>query len=209
MDVIAICDHNSARNLEATRHAGEREGVAVIGGIEITSEEEVHVIGLFDDEQSLCDLERLVDQHLRGENNPELFGDQSLCDEHDAVCGSDPRLLIGATTLTVEEVVEAIHKFGGLAIASHVDRESFSIFSQLGLVPEELQIDAMEVSPLHTVAEARTRFPELAHYPLIRSSDAHRLEEIGTASTTFMAMSPCVRELRKALLGEDGRKMMG
>ncbi len=209
LDVIGICDHNSTANVAAVRRAGEREGVAVIGGVEITSEEEVHVLGLFDDEDSLCTIQRLLDENLHGENNPELFGDQFVCDENDVVTGRENRLLIGATSLSVDEVVESIHGLGGVAIASHVDRESFSMISQLGFVPEQLQVDALEVSSLHSMMEARDLFPQIRDYLLVRSSDAHFLKEIGAASTTFTGASPCVEELRKALHGEDGREVMG
>ncbi len=208
LDVIGICDHNSTGNVAAVRRAGARQGVAVIGGIEVTSEEEVHMLGLFGDQESLCAMQRLVDENLHGENNPELFGPQQLCDECDSIVGLDSRLLIGATSLSVEEVVENIHRFGGLAIASHVDRESFSILSQLGFVPEQLPVDALEVSPLRSPAEALHRFPQIKGYPLLRFSDAHRLEELGSISTIFAAASPCVDELRKAILGEGGRKVL-
>lgn len=208
LDVIGICDHNSTRNVAAVRHAAEDEGLAVLGGMEITSEEEVHVLGLFDDEESLRAMQRLADENLAGENNPELFGDQFVCDENDVVVGRETRLLIGATSLSLEQVVESIRGLGGLAVPSHVDRESFSILSQLGFVPSGLAIDALEVSPRCSPAEARRRFPQVRGYPLVCSSDAHRPEEIGAVSFAFVAASPCVVELRKALRGEDGREVM-
>ena len=154
-------------------------------------------------------MQRLIDENLRGKNNPEFFGQQYLCDEHDVIAGWEPKLLIGATGLSVEEVVENIHRLGGLAIPSHVDRDSFSLLSQLGFVPEGLQIDALEVSPRHSVTEARNRFPQISNYPLVRFSDAHRLGDIGMALTTFTGASPCVMEFRKALMGEDGREVIG
>ncbi len=205
LDVIGICDHNSTKNITAVRQAGQSEGLAVIGGIEVCSEEEVHILGLFDEEESLQEMQRLMDHNLQGENNPELFGQQWLCDEHDAIVGQETKLLIGATGLSVEEIVENVHRLGGLAIASHVDRESFSLFSQLGFVPEGLQIDALEVS---SPSGARDCSGQIRDYPLVYSSDAHRLDQIGTAFITFAGDSPCVAELHKALLGEDGREVM-
>lgn len=208
LDVIGICDHNSTMNVGAVRQACEPEGVAVIGGIEICSEEEVHVLGLFDEEESVGEMQRLMDENLKDENSPDLFGEQFLCGQHDAVIGREVRLLIGATRLSVEDVVDWIHRLGGLAVASHVDRDRFSMISQLGFVPEELPVDALEVSAQRSVTEARDQLPEIRGYPLLRFSDAHRLSELGMVSTTFTGTSPCVEELRKALLGEDGRKVM-
>ena len=46
--MIAVCDHNSARNVAAVQEAaGER--LAVLAGMEITTAEECHVVGLFPD----------------------------------------------------------------------------------------------------------------------------------------------------------------
>lgn len=208
LNVIGICDHNSTKNVGAARQAGRQEGLAVIGGVEVTSREEVHILGLFDEQESLEEMQRLIDANMRGENNPELFGEQYLCDENGFVVGREMNLLIGATELSVEEVVEGIHEFGGLAIAAHVDRERFSLIGQLGFVPEGLEIDALEVSRLHSVSEAADEFPKNSAYPLIRSSDAHRLEQIGLAPTTFRAAAPTAVELGKALAAEDGREVM-
>ncbi len=80
LDVIGICDHNSTGNVAAVRRSGLREGLAVVGGMEVTSQEEVHVLGLFDHEKGLAAMQRLTDDHLSGENNVELFGDQLFCD---------------------------------------------------------------------------------------------------------------------------------
>ncbi|MCH8121391.1 MAG: hypothetical protein IIC00_16905 [Planctomycetes bacterium] len=46
------------------------------------------------------------------------------------------------------------------------------------------------------------------NYPLVCSSDAHRLEQTAVACTTFTGSSPSVAELGKALVGEDGREVM-
>ena len=47
LDVIALTDHNTARNTPEAMAAGEAYGVQVIPGMEITSREEVHILGYF------------------------------------------------------------------------------------------------------------------------------------------------------------------
>ena len=56
LDVIGICDHNSTRNTAAVRRACDREGIALIAGVEVCSQEEVHMLGLFDQEESLHEM---------------------------------------------------------------------------------------------------------------------------------------------------------
>ncbi len=81
LDVIAVCDHNSAENVAAVVKAGQREALPVIPGIEITSSEEVHILGLFKTEQDLMDVQQVVYENLPGENSEEAFGPQIIIDE--------------------------------------------------------------------------------------------------------------------------------
>jgi predicted metal-dependent phosphoesterase TrpH len=201
LDVIAICDHNSAENVEAVTRAADSAGLAVIGGMEITSREEVHVLGLFDDRDCLREAQNLVYDSLPGENDPDTFGEQYVMDEHDEVIRHNRRLLIGAATLTLDEVVQTIHGLGGIAIASHVDRPSFSVLSQLGFIPEGLGLDGVEVCS----ASAPAIPPGMA---AIRSSDAHRPEEIGARSTRFLLERPTTEEIGLALHRRKGRKAL-
>jgi len=198
--MIAICDHNSVENVQAVIRAGERESVRVIPGIEITSREEVHILGLFKSERELTSIAAVVSDHLVGRNDAEAFGPQTIVDEWDRPVGSNPNLLIGATSLAVDSTVEAIHNCGGLAIAAHVDRQRFSLIGQLGFIPEGLHLDAVEVS-------GRTGAGHCQGLPVVASSDAHRLEDIGRNHTTFCANTASFEEIGKALRSEAGRRI--
>jgi hypothetical protein len=201
LDVIAICDHNSAENVHAVCRAAERAGLAVIGGMEITSREEAHVLGLFGDEHRLRAAQDIVYDHLPGENDPDAFGEQLVMDEQDGVVGRSPRLLIGATDLTLGDVVRTVHELGGIAIASHIDRPSFSVVSQLGFIPEGLGLDGVEVCSGNVPA-----IPE--GLAVVRSSDAHRPEEIGARSTRFLVEGPTASEIGRALARAEGRRVL-
>ena len=201
LDMIGICDHNSAENVAAVMKAGVREGLPVIPGIEITSCEEVHILGLFNSEQDLMNLQEMVYDNLSGENYEQFFGPQTVIDEWDRVLGTNHRLLIGATTLTVEQIVEAIHRRSGLAIASHVDRERFSLIGQLGFIPKGLGLDALEVSTPSSIKQGYD-------YPIVTFSDAHFLEDIGKSSTCFMIEDTSALEIGRALRCELGRMVV-
>ena len=200
LDMIAICDHNSAENVAAVARAGRRESISVIPGIEVTSREEVHILGLFRTVQDALGMQTVVYDRLPGENDEDAFGPQAVVDAHDRLTGVNTKLLIGATELTLEEVVDAIHDFGGLAIASHVDRQGFGLIGQLGFVPEGLKLDALEVSPDGSPGD-------LQGFPVVTSSDAHCLRDIGRSSTWFFAEEGGVEEIARALRGEDGRRV--
>ena len=202
LDMIAICDHNSAENVAAVAEAAAGTELAVIAGVEITSAEEVHILGLFDSIRDLMSLQKVIYENLPGRNDPEAFGPQLVVDARGNIVDENARLLIGATTLSIDRIVELIHRWGGLAIASHVDRQRFSIIGQLGFIPEGLQLDAVEVA-LRAVATIDYGLP------VVTSSDAHRLDSIGRQSTCFMIEQPSVPEIAKAFRREAGRTITG
>ncbi len=205
LDVVGICDHNSAENVTEVRKAGARQGVHVLGGMEICSVEEVHVLAFFDNDDALFEMQTIVYDHLFGENDEKYFGEQVLVDEHDAVTGSTQRLLIGSTSLSVSVIVESVHRLGGLAIASHVDREAFSLIGQLGFVPEGLSLDALELSP--RCADADISDYRSYGFELIRSSDAHHLSDVGKVFTTFSLESWELSEISMAFGSVEARTM--
>lgn len=209
LDMIALCDHNSAENVLATMRAARNTGLTVLAGMEVTSAEEVHVCGIFDDHDSVLALQGLVyDALAPGENDPEFFGDQVIVNESDEIDGYNNKLLIGATTLSINRIVSEIHHLGGIVIASHVDRETYGIIGQLGFIPPDLEIDALEISRITTYEEAAKRVPQISAYPVVSSSDAHTPSDIGAVFSTFMIDAPTVGELRKAFRKENGRSVL-
>lgn len=205
IDVIAICDHNSAENVTAVMEASSETALAVFPGMEITSREEVHVLGIFDRPEDAIAVQSLLYEHLPGRNDEATFGPQVIVDRKGTVLRYNKKLLIGATDLSLETIVDYIHLQNGLAIAAHIDREGFGILGQLGFIPEGLELDALEVSPRLTLKDAQDTFNEYTDFPLLRSSDAHRLNEIGSGTTPFLLETSSFDELKMALTGEQGR----
>lgn len=209
LDIIAVCDHNSAENVHATIKAAHGTKLTILAGMEVTSAEEAHVIGLFADHDDARALQKIVYEHLTpGENDESVFGAQIVVNELDEIEGYNKRLLIAATDLPIAKIVDHIHELKGLAIASHVDREAYSIIGQLGFIPEDLSLDALEVSASLTIPEARKKFPEIAQYALISASDAHYLDDIAKTTTRLMIHEPTLDEVGKAFQGIEGRSVL-
>jgi predicted metal-dependent phosphoesterase TrpH len=206
--LVAVCDHNSARNAAAVQDAaGER--LTVLAGMEVTSAEEAHVLGLFptvaDAEAAGAHVSSLLPD---ADDDYTLFwGEQPLMDAGGQVVGSETRALGLATTLTVDGVVELIHHYGGLAIAAHIDRRSFGVISQLGFFPAEAGLDAVELSS-HVAADSpRVREFSAIGLPMTAASDAHYLADIGCIRTLLVATEPTFDELARALRGQDDRSV--
>ena len=208
LDLIAICDHNTAENAAATSREGTRQGIAVLPGMEICSREEVHLVTLFKKIEDALKMQELIYTHLPGKNQPEIFGHQVVADEHDQVLGENPRLLIGATQLSLHDIVEKIHHLGGICISAHVDRPSYSLMGQLGFIPEDLHLDAVEVSYRVPLDKALSEVPGIKDYPCVTASDAHFLRDIGKVWTEFILAAPTLEEIRMALAGTEGRRIV-
>ncbi len=206
IDIVGICDHNSSENSLAVINAAKKMNITVIPGMEVTSQEEVHVLALFDELENALKLQNFVYKNLPGENDEKAFGMQVVVNEKEEVLGFNNKLLIGATTIPLEEVIRLIHSCSGIAIASHIDRESFSIIGQLGFIPDNLELDALEISPKITFEEARKKYSK--NYPITCSSDAHYPDDIGKGFTSFLLEDSTVAEIKKALKSEDGRKLI-
>lgn len=200
LNLIGISDHNSCENVSAVLKMGEKLGIKVLGGVEITTEEEVHILGFFDNISQVLKIQEIIYQNLDGENDKDLFGEQLIVNEDDKVVGENKKLLISATKLKLNSVINLIQSYGGISIASHIDRQTFSIISQLGFIPEDLKLDAVEVSPNYKPQTTAPKgHPKLQNLPIVSFSDAHKLEDIGKCVTTFFVDDVTINELKGAL----------
>lgn len=207
LDIIAVCDHNSVENAQAAINAGKKQGICVLPGMEICSKEEVHILAIFNNLEHGLEMQEYIYEHLPGENKPDYFGYQVIVDEDDMVMGENPRLLIGATTLGLKDIVEKTRKIGGLSIAAHIDRSAFGLISQLGFIPPDLALDAVEISWRTNIEAAKKNIFGIGNLPCITSSDAHFPDDIGKVKTGFIINSPDIEEIRLALKNADNRKI--
>jgi PHP family Zn ribbon phosphoesterase len=207
LEIIAITDHNTAHNAGAVMEAAMGTGVTVLPGMEVQSREEAHLICLFDVlDQALAWQEQVFAALPERKNDEAFFGAQFVVDATGRYRYTERRLLSISADLPVEKVVAGVRALGGIILAAHVDRPSFSLMANLGFVPPGLGIAGVELSRRADAVEAERRFPQLAGYGKVVSGDAHRLEEM-TARTLFKVRAPTVAEIALALAGEDGRRV--
>ena len=208
LNVIAICDHNSSENVPYVIKASQGKNIKIFPGMEITTSEEVHFLALFDSMSDLAKLQEFVYLHLPGINDEERFGIQAIVNEDGEVEGLSDKLLIGATDVPLNDLLNYVHQQNGLAIASHIDRESFSVLSQLGFIDESINFDALEITPLTGFQKARERYRELNNYSFIISSDAHFLKDVGKTMSKIMLAEPTMAELKMAFERQNGRHIV-
>ena len=179
LDVIAITDHNSALNCPAAMRCGEAYGVIVIPGIELTTEEEVHVVCLFPTLDDALGFSEYVYEHLQPvKNNPAIFGHQQVVDEDDNILREIDNLLINATDIGFSDIPKAIAPFHGLMIPAHVDKDTTSLFSNLGFVPPDSTFTCFECKNMKNLHALRTQHEYLRDCRVITDSDAHYIDHI-------------------------------
>lgn len=182
LSCIAVSDHNTVGNARAAMLAGEKVGVRVLPGMEVETEEEVHILTVYPDLESASFVAKMVYENLPDiKNRPEIFGEQRFIDEFDNVLGLEEKLLISPSQISINKLFSYVSEAGGLFIPAHVDRHSYSVLTNLGFIPDDLDIKYIELSKtVSDISDYINNRPDLAKYKVLQSSDAHNLESLVT-----------------------------
>lgn len=190
LDVIAITDHHACDNVPPVMAIAKDSPLLIIPGMEVESREEIHVVCLFSDLDSVYKMQEFVRAHLpQKTNRDKIFGEQWVMNEEDEIVRKETSLLIFSTNLSIEQIVETTYNFGGVAIPAHIDRPSYSIISSLGMIPEGLKVGCLEVSQYANYQSYQEKYK---NYLVLQSSDAHELGYIGICRGTIDVKEPTV-----------------
>lgn len=179
LDVIALTDHNTARNCPAALDAAKEYGICFICGMELTTVEEVHVVCLFPTLEKALDFDKLVYSRLvKVKNKTDIFGEQRIMDKNDNITGYEENLLINATEITFGEAVCLADEYGGIAFPAHIDKSANSLISNLGFIPPDSTFSTFELKNIEKLTELQNTHPYLKKCKAITDSDAHYLGDI-------------------------------
>ena len=201
LDLISIADHHSVRNYPGFCKRGKIYGIRVIPAMEVQTKEEVHLLLYF----------RTYEQALRFEvemfkNSPSIIDDvsaikpQCVVNHNDIVIKVEKRLLLFSVDLPLNSVIKLARTYETLVILAHINRPAFSIYSQLGFIPPDIDIDGVEI---YNYTNFELLIPN--NVGIIYGSDAHDLPTIGRFVTQAWVNEPTWEELRLALRNIGGR----
>jgi hypothetical protein len=181
LNIISVTDHNSINNFPAIRSIGEKLGIEVIPGIEVTTKEEVHVLCYFrkySDAQKFADIiyESLPDM----KNQPHIFGEQNIYNSDDEIIGNLSKLLINAASYSIDEIFNMAKEYHGTAVPAHINKKTNSILGVLGFIPFNLKMDFVEVFQKNSIDE---KF--IKKYMVLKNSDAHQLTDISESVSSL------------------------
>ena len=207
INLIAITDHNSSANIQSVQQAALGTDLVVLAGMELQTREEVHVLCLFDSHEQVNEWQQMIDKCLPPiENRPDYFGEQFVVDATGDFIRREPRLLITSSSLTFDDACQKVHNLGGLFIPAHIDRPAFGLLANLGMVPTEVQVNALELSRHVQIDQILSKYPQVASYTLIQDGDVHRLVEF-MGVNEFQLKAPTLAEIQLAFQKSNGRSM--
>lgn len=203
LDVIAVTDHNSCRNVSACIACAKGSRLLVIPGMEVETAEEIHVICLFPEMKRALKMQDIVYSNLPNfKNNVSIFGQQLILKKNDKLKSVEERLLLTSTAITINEIFEIVLKLGGAAIPAHIDRYSNSLLSSFGVFPQDLTMNCVECSDENALIQLQNKHPGLQSILKVYSSDAHYLGHINERKYFLEVDCRSTAEIIKVLNGK-------
>lgn len=170
IDIVAIADHNSIKNVESAMEVGEVLGVTVVPAFELQTNEDIHILCLFPDFERLKAFHKKIN-FTDLKNRPDIFGKQLVINSDDEVVEEEESMLLASAEISEQEAYYLARQYGGVCVPAHVDREGFGMIAMLGGIP-----------PYYTAVEYSCDgkgTPKLKDLFVIHDSDAHTLVSIG------------------------------
>lgn len=202
-DVIALTDHNTCLNCRSAMKVGEEAGITVIPGMELCTSEEIHCVCLFPD----IEKAEAFSSYIRGtlppvKNREKIFGEQIIMDARDGILGKEELLLTTASGVSIDALPELVTEYEGVCYPAHIDRNSYSIISSLGDFSPDLRVNCFELTPDADENEYFAKYTSTRGKLVIRSSDAHYLENMRVPQFCIEAEENTPAAIIKHLKGE-------
>ncbi|MDR1002956.1 MAG: PHP domain-containing protein [Oscillospiraceae bacterium] len=202
-DIIALTDHNSAKNCRAAAEAAEELDLLFVPGMELCTSEEAHIVCLFPTVDAAEQFDELIwKTAMKIPNDKEKLGDQIIMNSADEPVGEFDYMLTLGSDISVDDVVKKTALFGGVAYPAHIDRASYSVISTLGAFPYWSGFAACEITKNGDIEVLCDDYPEIKNLPHILSSDAHYLENMNERGAWIDLPERSVSALLDALGGE-------
>ena len=81
--------------------------------------------------------------------------------------------------------MQIVGEYGGICYPAHIDRNSYSVISNLGMITPEMNFNAVEMTEKANQNEYKEKYPIIKNMPVFVSSDAHYLENMNEAKHTI------------------------
>ncbi len=200
LDVVALTDHNSCKNLSSFIKFADKFNIIAIPGIELCTIEDVHVLGLFPTLNDAIEFDEYIYNKLFDfRNDRKIIGNQYICDDNDEIVAMEETLLINAALITINEAYDKIKTHNGIMIPAHIDKPSNSLLSNLGFIPNNSKFSCVEVKYKERQDEIIRNNHYLEKCNIIYNSDAHNLFDINEAINYIEVENVTIPDILEAI----------
>ncbi|MDX9691433.1 MAG: PHP domain-containing protein [Acholeplasmataceae bacterium] len=173
LDVIAITDHNSAKQLPICEEISKSYDILFIPGIEVSVKEGFHVLVYFKCVADALKFDEILENFLKKQDvDLSIYNEQVITDIHDEKLAIYPYLLLADTCLTFKDLISLLKDFEILIGYAHLDRNKHSGIDFV----HHIALDFVELT--HHVSEAFIEKHLLDRYTILMSSDAHQITDL-------------------------------
>lgn len=171
LDIIAITDHNSTRQLKVISQLQESYDFVIIPGVEVSVSEGFDVLCYFRSFEDAINFDSFLEKHLNGTWLNYTKDNQVITDIYDLTFDVVDTPLT-ETSILYSELVEEVRKYDGLLIPAHINRPSCTPLNSFKL--EDMTFDAVEIAP-YGKDDFIKKHPSVKSYKMFHNSDSHSL----------------------------------
>jgi len=179
LDVIAVTDHNSTKQLKICEEIAKSYDVLFIPGIEVSLKEDFHVLIYF----KTVEDAHLFNEQLNPWRSQQRYDGvrehlQGYTDINDLIVGHETYDLSLNLTLSLLDLKQMLQSLSHILVFAHVNRQKKS-----GLhVLREHEVHAIEVVNLRDDHFIKNH--QLEHYKIMYNSDAHEITDMNECLET-------------------------
>lgn len=171
LDLIAITDHNSTKQLKIINELKDSYDFIVIPGVEVSVKEGFDVLCYFRTFEDAISFNEFLEPRLSGKWGNYTKEDQAITDIYDTTL-MEYETPLTETNITYKELVKAVYDYDGAIVLAHINRPSCTPLSVYDL--KELEFDGIEIQP-YKKDEYLEEHQYLKEYTIFSNSDSHTL----------------------------------
>lgn len=173
LNIIAVTDHNSLKQLSVCSEIAESYDILFIPGVEISVSEGFHVLCYFKESEDAHKFDNFLHNHIEKKRyNTESFGKQELTNVFDEIIDEYPYYLSPALPLSLKDIKSELKSYEHLLFYAHIDHRSLSGLDNI----DKDRLDGVEVT---TRASKEFMKKSVLNSDLvICNSDAHQITDI-------------------------------
>jgi PHP family Zn ribbon phosphoesterase len=199
LDIVAITDHNSTRQLPTIRELENSYDFLFVPAVEVTVKENFDVLCYFQTYEDAATFNHFLYTHLDGDWKIFQEKDQVITDVYDIEIDTVDKPLTH-TNIPYHLLAKEVRKLDGAIVLAHIDRPSQTPLTHYRL--DELDFDGIEIQPQNKEKFLKDH-KEFEHYKLFYSSDAHSLTRISEKTHTIDLPEKTIQAFFTYLRGDD------